>query len=109
MICLLNEPKINNENDKNKFFYFFFHSFAYQRVKNARYYLTLYGEMWCVQILHTPHFDKCYYYGECQKLCNNTQKKRVVFLFSQPFPYLCPRFGRSRRDIYAALGKRFLL
>jgi hypothetical protein len=26
-----------------------------QRVKNARYYLTLYGEMWCVQILHIPH------------------------------------------------------
>ena len=34
---------------------------------------------------------------------------RVVFLFSHSFPYLCPRFGRSRRDIYAALGKRLFV
>ena len=69
----------------------------------------LYGEMWCVQILHIPHFDKCYYYGECQKLCNKTQFLRAVLLFLRSFPYLCSRFGRSRHDIYAALGKRFLL
>ena len=29
--------------------------------------------------------------------------------FSHSFPYLCPRFGRSRRDIYAALGKRLFV
>ncbi len=69
----------------------------------------LYGEMWCVQILHIPHFDKCYYYGECQKLCNKTQFLRAVLLFLHPFPYLCPCFGRSLRDIYAALGKRFFV
>ena len=47
-------------------------------------YHTLYGEMWCVQILHIPHFDKYYYYGECQ---NYVTARNFCVLFSY-FPIL---------------------
>ena len=69
----------------------------------------LYGEMWRVQILHIPHFRQVILLRQVPKKENNTQKKRVVFLVFHSFPYLCTCFGRSRRDIYAALGKRYLL
>ena len=41
--------------------------------------ISLYMEKCGVQILHIPHFDKCYYYGECQ---NYVTKRNFCVLFS---------------------------
>lgn len=62
-----------------------------------------------MNIIKTQKKNCCWHWNIVPKMRNKTQKTHAILVFLHSFTYLCPRFGRSRRDIYAALGKRVLL